>query len=312
VFEDRERHQARAVAEIVPALARQLLIAPDPPYRLPTVRELARQHGSSLSSIHFAMARLKEAEAVDIEMRGRLGAFMVRRSIGRLWAVAENGRPLVIALPLASSPRYEALATAVKQLLVRSEIEVFLVFVRGSRQRLQSLRDGRCHLAAMSAFAAAELCSPDDAVVAELPALTYNTGHRVFYTATGSDSHSMRVIVDQHSADQQLITALEFTGSDVELLPAMTAQIARLLAEGRGDAAVWTMDEMRVRWPVGVLDRPLSPAVRERVGDRDTRAVLVGKAADAAVLRAVTASVDGAEVERLQLDVMAGRLVPEY
>jgi hypothetical protein len=164
----------------------------------------------------------------------------------------------------------------------------------------------------MSAFAAAELCSPDDSVVAELPALTYNTGHRVFYTATGSDSHPMRVIVDQHSADQQLITALEFTGSDVELMPAMTAQIARLLAEGRGDAAVWTMDEMRVRWPVGVLDRPLSPAVRERVGDRDTRAVLVGKAADAAVLRAVTAAVDGAEVERLQLDVMAGRLVPEY
>jgi hypothetical protein len=312
VFEDRERKRARAVADIVPALARQLLVAPEPPSRLPTVRELAEEHGSSLSSIHFAMGRLQDLGAVEIEMRGRLGAFMVGRSVGRLWAAAENGRPLVIALPLASSPRYEALATAVKQLLVRSGVEVFLVFVRGSRQRLGSLRDGRCHLAAMSAFAAAELCSPADVVVAELPPLTYNTGHRVFYTTTGSESEPTRVIVDRHSADQQLITALEFTSADVELLPAMTAQIARLLAEGRGDAAVWTMDEMRVRWPVGVLDRPLSPTVRDYVGDRDTRAVLVGKAADAAVLRAVTASVDGGEVERIQLDVMAGRLVPEY
>ena len=52
--------------------------------------------------------------------------------------------------------------------------------------------------------------------------------------------------------------------------------------------------------------------MRGYVGDRDTRAVMVGKAPDAAVLRAVTASIDGAEVEHIQLEVMAGRLVPEY
>ena len=237
---------------------------------------------------------------------------MIGRSLSRLWAVAENGRPLVIALPLASSPRYEALATAIKQILTRESMEVFLVFVRGSRQRLQAVREGRCHLAAMSSFAAGELCSPDDSVVVELPPLTYNTGHRVFYTSTGTDSHPLRVIVDRHSADQQLLTSLEFSGADVHLLPAMGVQIARLLAEGHGDAAVWTIDEMRVRWPDGVLDRPLSPAVRERVGDRDTRAVLVGRSVDAGVLGAVTASIDGAEVEQIQLDVMAGRVVPEY
>ena len=59
---------------------------------------------------------------------------------------------------------------------------MFLIFVRGSRQRLQAVRDGRCHLAVMSGFAAAQLCGPEDAVVVGLPALTYNTGHRVFYT----------------------------------------------------------------------------------------------------------------------------------
>ena len=146
------------------------------------------------------MTRLQEAGAVEIEMRGRLGAFMVDRSIGRLWAVAENDRPLVIAFPLASSPRYEALATAIKQLLVRSGIEVFLVFIRGSRQRLQSLRDGRCHLVVMSAFAAGGLCSPDDAVIAEPPPLTYNTGHRVLtrlrrlsQLVSGSSSISTRL-----------------------------------------------------------------------------------------------------------------------
>jgi hypothetical protein len=249
---------------------------------------------------------------MEVEMRGRLGAFMVGRSVGRLWALADGGRPLVIALPLASSPRYEALATAVKQILTHGGVEVFLVFVRGSRQRLQALHDGRCHLAAMSSFAATELCAPDDAVVVELPPLTYNTGHRVFYTPEGETRRPLRVIFDRHSADQQLITALEFNDPDVELMPAMTGQIARLLAEGKADAAVWTTDEMQVRWPHGVLDRSLSPAVREHVGDRDTRAALVGRATDAAVLGAVAARIDGAAVERIQLDVMAGRLVPEY
>jgi YhfZ C-terminal domain len=312
VFEKRERHRTRAVADIVPALARQLLTAPEPPSRLPTVRELARQHRSSLSSIHMAMGRLEESGAIDIEVRGRLGAFMVGRSVGRLWAMAEAGRPLVIALPLASSPRYEALATAIKQILTRVGLEVFLIFVRGSRQRLQAVREGRCHLAVMSSFAASELCGPDDAVVVELPPLTYNTGHRVFFSPSGAERHPLRVIVDRHSADQQLITALEFSGADVELLPAMTAQFARLLAEGQGDAAVWTVDEMRVRWPHGVLDRSLSPHVRDHVGDRDTRAVLVGRGADAGVLGAITASIEGGDVEHIQLDVMAGRVVPEY
>ena len=76
--------------------------------------------------------------------------------------------PLVIALPLASSPRYEALATAIKQIMTNADLEVILMFVRGSRQRLQAVREGRCHLAAMSSFAASELSSEDDAVVVEL------------------------------------------------------------------------------------------------------------------------------------------------
>jgi hypothetical protein len=312
VFQIRERHRARAVDDLVPVLARQFLTAPEPPSRLATVRELARQHGSSLSSIHFAISRLVEAGAVDIEMRGRLGAFLIGRSVGRLWAIAENGRPLVVALPLASSLRYEGLATALKQILSRADLEVFLVFVRGSRKRLQAVREGRCHLAAMSSFAASELCTPEDSILVELPSLTYNTGHRVFYTAASADQDPRTIVIDRDSADQQLLSTLEFNGANVRLLPAMGMQIARLLAEGHGDAAVWTIDEMRVRWPDGVLDRPLSQSVRDQVGDSDTRAVLVGRADDAAVLRAITESIDGEEVERIQLDVMNLRVVPEY
>jgi hypothetical protein len=302
---------ARALTDVVPELARRFLTAQEPPSRLPTVRDLAHDHGSSLSSIHAAMGRLEEAGAIRIETRGRLGAFMVERSLGRLWATAENG-PLVISLPLASSPRYEALATAIKQLLTTAGLEVFLIFVRGSRQRLQAVRERRCHLTVMSSFAAAELCGPEDSVVVELAPDSYNTGHRVFYSAANPDPHPIRVIVDRHSADQQLLTALEFSGADVTLVPAMPAQIARLLANGQADAAVWTIDEMQVRRPDGILERPLKPEVRRQIGDRMTRAVLVGRAADTGIMRAVTAPIQSAEITRIQRDVMEGRVVPEY
>ena len=305
------RTQTRAIADIVPELARLFLTAPEPPSRLPTIRDLSRDHGSSLSSIHAAIGRLEEAGTVKIETRGRLGAFLVERSVGRLWATAENG-PLVISLPLASSPRYESLATAIKQLLTTAGLEVFLIFVRGSRQRLQAVRDGRCHLTVMSSFAASELCGPDDSIVLELAPDSYNTGHRVFYSAANPDPHPVRVIVDRHSADQQLLTALEFAGPDVTLVPAMPAQISRLLTSGQADAAVWTIDEMQVGRPDGILDRPLAQAVRDKIGDRMTRAVLVGRAGDDAMMRAVTAPIRSDEVARIQVDVLAGRVVPEY
>jgi hypothetical protein len=310
MFEVRERRRPPSVADIVPTLARQFAEL-ELGARLPTVRALAHEHHSSNSSVHAAIGRLEQGGAIAIETRGRAGAFLVTRSIDRLWAMMKTG-PLVIALPLASSPRYEALATAIKQLMTNAGVEVILMFVRGSRQRLQAVREGRCHLAAMSSFAASELHDAGEAVVMELLPNSYNTGHRVFYMPNGASARPTRIVVDRHSADQQRLTALEFADTEVVTLPAMGGQIARLLESGQADAAIWTVDEMETRRPAGVLDRPLSPAVRERIGDRDTRAVLVGRSSDASVLRAVCGALDPAQVERIQLDVLAGRTVPEY
>ena len=69
----------------------------------------------------------------------------------------------------------------------------------------------------MSAFAADELCGPEDSVVHELWSHSYNTGHLVFYTARAGMAQPLRVLVDRHSADQQLLTALEFAGDGVTM-----------------------------------------------------------------------------------------------
>jgi hypothetical protein len=43
-----------------------------------------------------------------------------------------------------------------------------------------------------------------------------------------------------------------------------------------------------------------------------TRAVLVGRTIEAAIMRAVTAPIRTADVAAIQVDVLAGRVVPEY
>ena len=79
---------ARPITDIVPELARRFLMAPDPPTRVPTIRELVREHGSSLASIHAAMGRLEEAGAIEIDRRGT-----ARRVPRRSARSAGSGRP---------------------------------------------------------------------------------------------------------------------------------------------------------------------------------------------------------------------------
>ena len=299
------------VSQMLPVLAHRFLGQWSPGTKIPTVREVARELGHSTSSVHAALARLEELDAIEIETHGRGGAYLRSRSVSRLWAVAEGG-PLVLALPLASSRRYEALATALKRMLSDAGLDVFLIFVRGSKQRLKAVHDDRCHLAVMSSFAAAEICHASDTIVAEMLPASFNTGHRVYYTTARSPASPLRVVVDPQSADQHLLSAIEFEDEHVVQVPAMYSQIVNLLRSGDADTAVWTPDEMGTSLPSGLLERPLSPATQQRLGDRDTRAVLVGKSTRADALRAVTAALDPHEVERVQRAVMDGRLVPEY
>lgn len=296
--------------EVLSVLARQL-IAVEPGSRLPTIRDLADRADTSVSWVHQAIARLESAGAIEVERRGRQGSFLSSRSVGRLWAIAVGG-PLVVALPLASSRRYEALATAVKGQLTTAGIDVFLIFVRGSRQRLRALREGRCHIAVMSAFAASEQCGRDEFAILELPPDTFNTGHRVFYSSLPPRGRPLRALLDLDSFDQEAITRLEFQGTDTEFVSVHHDEFPLLLESGEGDAAVWTLDEMQVRWPSGVLDRSLSERVLGRIGDSDRRAALVGRCADADLLLAMARTIDQGELLRVQTEVLARRRVPEY
>jgi len=121
--------------------------------RLGTVRQIARANHTSVGTVSNALSIIEDSRAIKIDRRGQLGAFVETRSIGALWAMAER-EPMVISFPLIAHPRLEGLATGLKKQLVAAGIDVYLIFIRGSRTRLKALRENKCHIAVMSDFAA--------------------------------------------------------------------------------------------------------------------------------------------------------------
>lgn len=281
--------------------------------RLPTVRMLAEANSVSVGAAQAALAGLERVGAVEIDQRGRQGAFMRKRSIGLLWTEAER-EPLIAAMPLPNTQHCNGLATAIKSLLVDAGVPAFCVFIRGSRQRLEALRRNRAHFAVMSALAAEERL-PTESIVLELPAQTLVQEHRVYYvdrSGGGVDGRRMRVMLDRDSADFQRLAEIEFGDGDVEFIEGTYNQLKRLLREDRADAGIWDVEEGLAGLPPPILSRPLSERSLALLRERNTRATFVARSGDEAVRNVLAAALKPAEFLRIQREVISGERVAEY
>ena len=111
----------------------------NPGDNIKSVRELASGCSASIGLISESISHLEKIGVIKIERRGQLGSCLLEYSPGGLWNTA-HGEPLVIAHTLPSTPRYEGLATALKQIFNQNGVEVYFIFIRGSRTRLQALQ----------------------------------------------------------------------------------------------------------------------------------------------------------------------------
>lgn len=281
--------------------------------RVPTVRELAEKYAVSVGAIQNAMTMFKEKNMVELDYRGWQGTTIVARNVGLLWSAIAGGEPLVVALPLPSTLICEGLATAIKTMFTAVGIEVFMIFVRGSRYRIRALREKRCHLVVVSSFSAKEMSGPTETTVLELPANTYVKEHRVFFTqAATPHTGKLRVVIDRDSADLQRLTEMEFEANSVDFIPATYTQYARLLADGAADAAIWDTDEAGLRVSSNIQNRPLSDRVRAIIGDSNTRASFVARSENRAVGVIVHDCLGHPELLQIQDDVYTGKRVPGY
>jgi hypothetical protein len=280
--------------------------------RLPAVRELAALYGTSVGLISETFTSLETEGIVKLARRGHQGTYLEDRSLGGLWSVASTG-PLVIAHTLPSNRRYEGLATGMKRLTSQVGVETYLIFIRGSKTRLQALRERRCHVAVISAFAAEAMLTDQEQIALTLPPGSFVKSHMLYYRReTFKTEGRLRVAVDPTSFDQSHLSQMEFQGRDVDYRDTNFMNIYRLLAEGQADAAVWTSDDMQGQVGPVIGEQPLSDHVQAATLGRDASAALVINRGDTVVEALLRQVFDINTLLDIQQSVVSGILIPEY
>jgi hypothetical protein len=277
-----------------------------------SVREFTEVLGASLGSLSYTLNNLEEMGAVRISRRGRLGSFLEQKSLGILWKIIEEG-PMVIALTLPSFMKSEGLATAIYSLLDQASIETYLIFIRGSFNRVKALRSARCHAAVMSVLAAEELCNENEEVILKLPAQSFVTDHRVFYrVAQEKSAKPLRVGMDVDSFDLKYLTELEFAQSPVEFHPMTYSETDRNLEKSSVDATISNIDHLEHLISAEISSRPLSARVHSLIGDRDTSAAFLIRSESAPAKIILQEVLAPEAILSIQQKVVDGLMVPRY
>lgn len=292
------------------SLARDLMTL-EPGERLPPIRTLANRFGASVGATQETLAGLVMEGAVELDSHPGRGAVLVSRDTARLYRVAEPS-PLLVCLSLPSTDRIHGLATAIKARCVDAGLEAYLVFTRGSRPRLDAVRQGRSHIAVVSALAADVLGPPDLVTALVLTPNSFVREHRVFFMEGRPQADPPRVAVDPSSLDFERLTWLEFEGQDVEFVAMNYLTTIRAMQAGTIDAAILDVEDALMRFPSDIGSRPLSPGVLAVLGDSNTRAAFVCRTDDVAVRALVRECLDPTLLLAVQQEVMSGTRPPEY
>ncbi|GIP62297.1 transcriptional regulator [Virgibacillus pantothenticus] len=228
-------------------IAKKLLLL-DEGGRIPKVSDLAQELGIGNGTVQGALKVLEKLHAIKLDARGHLGTFLRKKDTILLKEIAGVGK-LVGAMPLPYSAMYEGLATGIIEVSETIVNNIDLVYMRGSKQRLESLKARRSDFVVMSQLAAETEMEQEDnlEIIVNFGANTYVSTHQVFFS---NKQHTkiedgMRIGIDYTSVDQSQLTLLECEGYTVSFVPVNYMQLFDMLLNEHIDAAVWNADENR-------------------------------------------------------------------
>jgi hypothetical protein len=297
---------------VVTELARALLAAV-PGQRSGRVQEYAEQFQVSVGTVQAALEYIQERGAARLEARGRLGTFVSELHYPLLWSLALQ-RPIIGAMPLPYSRRFEGLATGIRSLFVAQPIDLDLRFMRGATRRMQALASQACDWALVSRFAAETASAHGFAVdiIALLGPETYMANHILLLRGPNATSlqDGMRVGVDFQSTDHVYLVRAISRGKQVELVEIEYSQGLRLVSSGAIDATVWSQEDL----PVGLdtvrvvpLDLPNETATA-RLGE----GAIVVNQGNQVMTHILNAVLDRDILLRTQRDVVQQIRLPAY
>lgn len=280
--------------------------------KLPIISELQLRLGVSRGTVQNALTFLKEQGAIALENKGHLGTYLsaIDYQILQKYAISDQ---VVGTMPLPYSRLYEGFATGLYECFSKHNIRLNMAYVRGSKDRIQSVINGVYGFAVTSKFAADRALQEGAPIkiILDFGPHSYLSQHILLFADNSSKQieDGMRIAIDSGSFDQRELTNSLTHGFDVTFVEMPGHQIIHGLREGIIDAGVWNYDE--------IIDKNYQDLnYRFIEGDERqvdmTRAVIIVAETGSMIETIVKKNVEIAELLKVQQSVMAGAMIPRY
>lgn len=298
--------------QVVTQLARELLSL-GAGTRMQRVDEYAAAYDVSVGTMQLALEYLATAGAVRFEAHGRLGTFVCDPNYPLLWSFGQ-ARPVIGAMPLPYSRRFEGLATGVRQQFAVLPLDLDLRFMRGSVARMQAVTSQQCDWALVSHFAAETAYAHgfDVAVHTLLGPDSYMAGHVLIVAGTNAAglADGMRVGIDSASADHAYAVRALSRGRHIMFVEIEYGQSLELLHQGLIDATVWSSEDLPSEL-TNITAIPLNFAADASLAKLGAAAIVVNTG-DAGIAHLLSAALDTAKLLQTQLAIVNGARLPTY
>ncbi|MGG3467308.1 GntR family transcriptional regulator YhfZ [Neobacillus pocheonensis] len=216
--------------------------------RLPKVGDFAVKYQVGRGTIQAVLKKLEDESCIRLEARGHLGTFLRNKNISNLLRFS-GANQITGVMPLPYSKKYEGLATGITSQFEQLGISLNIAFMRGSKPRLNGVKDGRYDFALVSKFSAIEEMKKDRSlkIALEFGSKTYVSEHAVIFSDPDKKNirDGMKVGIDSFSTDQQILTNAEVQGlNNIEYLEFNYMHLLQHLKAQTVDAMIWNVDEI--------------------------------------------------------------------
>ncbi len=281
--------------------------------RIPRVADYSKNLNFGRGTVQSALSLLEEMKAVKLEPRGHLGTYLISKDNDLLREIAGIS-PLIGSMPLPYSRKYEGLATGIIEAFESAGKKLYLTFMRGGLNRIETVRTKHSDFAIVSKMTAEKILAdfPDLKIMGKLGMNSYVSAHKIFLADSTKEKvrDGMKVGVDMDSLDQMDLTSAEFEGRNVEFVNINYMQVFDMLFLKQIDAAVWNTDDRRMSRLFKAID--FQSPVAKKLSEGTSEAVIVIDRDQEKQLLDKWSSVEIEKVLEVQKCVESGKRLPRY
>lgn len=278
--------------------------------KIKTVTEYSKEIGVSRGTIQNSIKYLIDNKLINLLSRGQLGTFIIEKDIIGLFKIA--GINFIIgSMPLPYSKRYEGLSTAIIQSIENNiKIPINMTYMRGSKNRINMVLNGRYDFTITSKFAALKFIqdNPDLIIAKELKHQSFLSKHVLMFKNPNFKTieDEMTAGIDSDSLDQETLTYLLCKDKNVNIKKISYNQLVENLESGKIDFAVWNGDELKDKYnQIITKDLDVDDSI-------NTIAVIIVHKDNILIKKIIEDFIDIEFIEEIQNKVINNIIIPSY